>query len=39
MVRRLPRSRLADSRRLPASPPARTSTASDGLRTHRDRSA
>jgi hypothetical protein len=38
-VRRLPRSRLTDSRRLPASPPARTSTASDGLRTHRDRSA
>jgi hypothetical protein len=37
--RRLPRSRLTDSRRLPASPPARTSTASDGLRTHRDRSA
>jgi hypothetical protein len=39
MVQRLPRSRLTDSRRLPASPPARTSTASDGLRTHRDRSA
>jgi hypothetical protein len=39
MVRRLPRSRLTDSRRLPTSPPARTSTASDGLRTHWDRSA
>jgi hypothetical protein len=39
MVRRLPKSRFTDSRRLPASPPARTSTASDGLRTHRDRSA
>jgi hypothetical protein len=38
-VRRLPRSRLTDSRRLPASPPTRTSTASDGLRTHWDRSA
>jgi hypothetical protein len=37
-VRRLPRSRLTDSRRLPTSPPARTSTASDGLRTHWDRS-
>jgi hypothetical protein len=37
--RRLPRSRLTDSQRLPVSPPARTSTASDGLRTHRDRSA
>jgi hypothetical protein len=31
MVRRLPRSRLTDSRRLPASPSARTSTALDGL--------
>jgi hypothetical protein len=39
MVRRLPRSRLTDSRRLPASPPARTSTASDELRTHWDESA
>jgi hypothetical protein len=39
MVRRLPRSRLTDSRRLPASPPARTSTASDGLRPRWDGSA
>jgi hypothetical protein len=38
MVRRLPRSRLTDSRRLPASPSAHTSTASDGLGTHWDRS-
>jgi hypothetical protein len=39
MVQRLPRSRLTDSRRLPASLSARTSTASDGLRTHWDRPA
>jgi hypothetical protein len=39
IIRRLSRSRLTNSRRLPASPPARTSTASDGLRTHWDRSA
>jgi hypothetical protein len=39
MVRRLPSSRLTNSRRLPASPPAHTSTASDRLRTHWDRSA
>jgi hypothetical protein len=38
-IRRLSRSRLTDSRRLPTSPSARTSTASDGLRTHWDRSA
>jgi hypothetical protein len=38
-VQRPPRSRLTDSRRLSASPPARTSTALDGLRTHWDRSA
>jgi hypothetical protein len=36
MVQRLPRSRLTDSHRLPMSPPARTSTASDGLRMHWD---
>jgi hypothetical protein len=34
MVRRLPRSRLTNSRWLPVSPPTRTSTASDGLRMH-----
>jgi hypothetical protein len=39
MVRWIPRSQLTDSWRLPASLPARTSTASDGLRTHWDRSA
>jgi hypothetical protein len=38
MVRRLPRSRLTNSRRLPVSPPARTSTASDELRMHWDES-
>jgi hypothetical protein len=38
-VRRLPRSRLINSCRLPASPSARTSTALDGLRLHWDRSA
>jgi hypothetical protein len=38
MGRRLPTSRLPDSRQLPASPPTRTSTASDGPRTHWDRS-
>jgi hypothetical protein len=38
-VRWLSRSRLTDSRWLPASPPAHTSTASDRLRTHWDRSA
>jgi hypothetical protein len=39
MVRRLSRSRLTDSCRLPTSPSARTSTASEGLRTHWDRFA
>jgi hypothetical protein len=37
-VRRLPRSRLTNSGRLPASPPDRTSIASDGLRPHWDES-
>jgi hypothetical protein len=39
MVRRLPRSQLTDSCRLPTSPSAHTSTASDGLRMHWDRPA
>jgi hypothetical protein len=38
-VRRLPRSWLTNSWWHPASPSARTSTASDGCRTHWDRSA
>jgi hypothetical protein len=37
-VRWLPRSRLINSRRLPAPSSVHTSTASDGLRTHWDRS-
>jgi hypothetical protein len=39
MVRRLSTHWLTGCRRLPASPSARTSIASDGLRTHWDRSA
>jgi hypothetical protein len=39
MVQQLPRSRLTNSHRLPVSPSARTSTASDGLRMHWDRFA
>jgi hypothetical protein len=38
-VRRLPRSRLINSHRLPASPSTRTSTALDRFRPHWDRSA
>jgi hypothetical protein len=39
MVRRLSRHRLTGCRRLPTSPSAQTSIASDGLRTYWDRSA